>query len=292
LISLVTTGMLARRMRHKTQEECGITRICMILLVAVLTLGIPAAAQQPWTAEAFDRYVTQAEARIAQGRASSFLRIDALPAEQKTEEIRRLKQGEVVIEKAGETPQQVPDGLIHDWIGTVFIPAATVAQVISLVRDYDHSARYYSPDVLKSQLISGKGDDLHVFMRLQKQKFITVVLDTEYDVHYDRIDAAHQYSISRSTRVSEIADPGTPSEHALPVGHDHGFMWRLNSYWEFEQASDGVFVQCEAISLTRDIPAGLALMIGPFVNSIPKESLQFTLNATRTAVSGRSTKQD
>src|SRR5262249_13858082 len=96
-----------------------------------------------------------------------------------------------------------------------------------------------------------------------------------------------QYSISRSTRVSEIADPGTPSEHVLPSGHDHGFMWRLNSYWEFEQAPDGVFVQCEAISLNRHIPTGQALMIDPFGNTIPREVLQSTLDATRAAVSGK-----
>jgi len=61
-------------------------------------------------------------------------------------------------------------------------------------------------------------------------------------------------------------------------------MWRLNSYWAFEQANNGVLVQCEAISLTRDIPTGLAWLIGPFVNSIPRESLQFTLTATRNAM--------
>jgi len=288
LIPRAITGMLQCSMRQKRRQISGAALQRLILLPALLvTSSVGVAAQQTKTSEAFNNYVTQAETRIHQERASSFLRFEALPAEQKNEVIRRLKQGEIVIEKEGETPQQIAEGLIHDWIGVVFIPGAAIGQVVSLIRDYDHSARYYSPDVLESRLVSGKGNDLHVFMRLQKRKFITVVLDTEYDVHYDRIDAAHQYSISRSTRVSEIADPGTPSEHALPSGHDHGFMWRLNSYWEFEQAPDGVFVQCEAISLTRDIPTGLALMIGPFVNSIPRESLQFTLDATRTAVSGK-----
>jgi hypothetical protein len=64
-------------------------------------------------------------------------------------------------------------------------------------------------------------------------------------------------------------------------------MWRLNSYWAFEQSDDGVLVECEAISLTRDIPTGLAWMIGPFVNSIPRESLEFTLGATRKALAGK-----
>jgi hypothetical protein len=251
----------------------------------LLATSAGSAAQQPGTTEAFDRYVAQAETRIAQGRSrpGTFLRLDSLPAAQRSDMLTRLHRGEVVIEKQGNTPEQIPEGLIHDWLGVVFIPKATVPQVIALVRDYDHTARYYSPDVMQSRLVSARGDDLHVFMRLRKQKVVTVVLDTEYDVHYGRFDAAHQYSVSRSTRVTEIENPGELSERPLAAGHDHGYMWRLNTYWAFEQAGDGVFVQCEAISLTRDIPAGLGWVIGPFVNSIPRESLQFTLDATRNA---------
>lgn len=243
------------------------------------------ASQQPGTTEAFDRYIAQAETHIAQGRSrpGTFLGLDSLPAAQRSDMLARLKGGEVVIEKQGNTPAQIPGGLIHDWLGIVFIPKVTAPQVIALVRDYDHTARYYSPDVMQSRLISAQGDDLHVFMRLRKQKVVTVFLDTEYDVHYGRLDAAHQYSVSRSTRVTEIENPGEPSERPLAAGHDHGYMWRLNTYWAFEQEHDGMFVQCEAISLTRDIPAGLGWLVGPFVNSIPRESLQFTLDATRNA---------
>jgi hypothetical protein len=246
-------------------------------------LGSVAIAQDHRTTEAFDQYVTRTEARITQSRekADSFLAIDALAPEQRTQVLVRLKQGEITIEKQGDTPSQIPGGLIHDWVGTILIPKTRIPQILALIQDYDHSSRNYSPDVVQSRLVSRHDDDFQVFMRLKKHKVITVVLDTEYDIHYSRLDAAHQYSISRSTRISEVADPGTPTEHALPAGHDHGFMWRLNSYWAFEQLDDGVLIECEAISLTRDIPPGLGWMIGPFVNSIPRESLQFTLEATR-----------
>jgi len=198
----------------------------------------------------------------------------------------RLRQGEIVIEKYPGTPKEISDGLIHDWTGTVFIPGATVAELLARVRDYDHLPRYYSPDVMQSRLISQQGDDFKIFMRLRKHKVITVVLDTEYDVHYAGLDPRHEYSLSRSTRVTEIADAGTADEH--PAEQDHGFMWRLNSYWAFEQVNDGVLVECEAVSLTRDVPTGLGWLIAPIVHSIPRESLQFTLNATRTAVEKRS----
>ncbi len=263
------------------------TAVMHCLIICGLTYV--GAAQEKQTTEAFDRYTTAAERRImqARGKSRSFLRIDALSAPQRKQVMERLRQGEVVIEKQGETPSEISRGLIHDWVGTVLISKVTVAQVLALVQDYDHSNQHYTPDVVRSRLVSHNGDDFQVFMRLHKHKVVTVVLDTDYNVHYGRLDATHQFSLSRSTRVSEIADPGSSNERTLAAGHDHGFMWRLNSYWAFEQVDDGVLVECEAISLTRDIPTGLAWMIGPFVNSIPRESLQFTLDATRKALAGK-----
>ena len=38
------------------------------------------------------------------------------------------------------------------------------------------------------------------------------------------------------------------------------------------------------ISLTRDIPTGLNWLVGSFVEGVPKESLEFTLQSTRSAV--------
>jgi hypothetical protein len=259
------------------------TAVAHCLIICGLTQA--GLAQGKPTTEVFDRYIAAAEKRVmqARGKSDSFLRVDALPAAQRTQVMARLRQGEVVIGKQGETPSEISGGLIHDWVGTVLIPKVSVSQVLTMVQDYDHSSSHYSPDVMKSRLVSHNGDDFQVFMRLHKHKIVTVVLDTDYNVHYGRLDATHQFSFSRSTRVSEIADPGT-NERTLAAGHDHGFMWRLNSYWAFEQVDDGVLVECEAISLTRDIPSGLGWMIGPFVNSIPRESLKFTLGATRKAL--------
>jgi len=57
-----------------------------------------------------------------------------------------------------------------------------------------------------------------------------------------------------------------------------------------QEGDGGVYVQSEVASLTRDIPTGLGWMIKPFVTGIPKETLKFTLEATRKAVAGRATK--
>lgn len=260
-------------------------------LVGGLALTAAAAELKTQTIAAFDRYVVQAEERIRQEQRSpeSFLAINSLPPAARSEEEARFRRGEVLVEKHGTSPTQIPGGLIHHWVGVIFIPGATTGHVLLVVQDYDHLVRYYHPEVVTSQLLSRNGEDFHIAMRLRKHKVVTVVLDTEYDVHYGHLDTAHQFSLSHSTRVAEVADLGERNEHTLDNGHDHGFMWRLNTYWRFVQLAGGVLVQCEAISLTREIPTGLGWLVGPMINDIPRDSLQFTLSATRDAVLGQTT---
>ena len=133
-------------------------------------------------------------------------------------------------------------------------------------------------------MIERANNDFKVYLRLLKKKIVTVVLDTDYSVHYQQLDATRAFSDSYSTRIAEVEHPGEANEQRMPLGKDHGFLWRLNSYWRFSEANGGVYIQCEAISLTRDIPTGLNWLIVPFIESIPKESLEFTLRSTRTAV--------
>ena len=61
-------------------------------------------------------------------------------------------------------------------------------------------------------------------------------------------------------------------------------MWRLNSYWRFKQEADAVIVECESISLSRDIPIALGWLVRPFVTSVPRESLESTLGSLRDAL--------
>jgi hypothetical protein len=118
-------------------------------------------------------------------------------------------------------------------------------------------------------------------MRLLKKKVVTVVLNTEHDVHYTRIGETRCYSRSRTSRIAEVEDPGGRDERERPLGNDHGFLWRLNSYWRFEQRDGGVYVDCEAISLSRSVPLGLGWMINPMVRALPRESLTNTMRCTR-----------
>ena len=242
------------------------------------------------TVAAFDRYATILDARFRQELApgAHFLTIDALSEEARGSAYQSLKSGAIRIERQesldGGKPIRCPNGMIHHWIGTIFIPGATLDDVLRLVQDYDRQSRVYSPDVEQSRTISRNGDDFHILLRFRRKKVITVVLDTEHDVHYTRLDATHAASRSVSTSIREVENAGTPKETVLPADSGGGYLWRINAYWTFMERDGGTYVQCETISLTRDIPAGLGWLVGPFVTSIPRESLSFTLDATRKAL--------
>jgi hypothetical protein len=238
------------------------------------------------TIAAFDRYVELSGQRMkAEEQSSSFLRVDALPAEEGDAALARLKKGEVIIDRIETLDHArtipVPGGMVHHWIGTAFIPGVTLAQTVAFLQDYDNQYKFYAPDVERSRLVARDGNNFKVFMRLRKK---IAILDTEYDVKYNWLSAHQATTRSLSTRISEVENAGQKNESKKPVGDDNGFMWRLNSYWRFAERDGGTYVQLEAISLTRDIPVGLGWLIGPFISSIPKESLEFTLSRTREAL--------
>ena len=163
-------------------------------------------------------------------------------------------------------------------------------EALAALQAYDRDSEYYSPEVVKSKLLERSGDDFRIYLRLKQVHIVTVVLDTEYDIHYTLLDATHAESRSYSTRIAEVENAGEPQDHDMRVGDDHGFLWRLNSYWRFYQAAGGLYLQCNAISLTREVPAGLGWLIRPFIENVPRESLNFTLEATRKALLSKSSR--
>jgi hypothetical protein len=261
-------------------------------LAYLLAMPLPAEAAglKPEAVQGFDRYVHLTEQRM-QGELQPggvFLYVDGLPEVRRNDAYARLQRGEVLSSRLqtrdAEGRVHTPGALIHHWVGTVFIPGASLPQVLTLLHDYDHHSLYYSPDVVQSKALEHTGNDFKVYLRLTRKKIVTVVLDTEYDVHYEPLDAARAQSRSYSTRIAEVEHPGDAHEVTLTPGEDHGFLWRLDSFWRYFETDHGVYVQCEAISLTRDIPTGLNWLIAPFTESIPKESLEFTLRSTREGV--------
>jgi len=168
---------------------------------------------------------------------------------------------------------------LHDWRGTAFAPGATVADFERLMRDFEGYPQHFSPQVLEAKTVSREGDHLQAWMRVRQRHVITVVMDSRYDIAYGQLDARHGYSVSRSTEMDEIEGAGTSRERRLSADEEHGFLWRLNTYWSFEECDGGLYLQVEAVSLTRAVPRGLGWAIGPYVESVPRESLEFTLRS-------------
>ena len=252
-----------------------------IVLVLGGGVALAAAELQPQTIAAFDRYVRATENQL---KAEPFLRVDRLPAARRTEALALMRRGGLSIDVAktleGEREIDVPGALIHHWVGTAFVPGATIDQTLMLLQDYDRHERIYSPVVAKSKLQSRDGDRFRFFLRFAMKKVITVVVNSEHEAIFTRgADRAEGWI--HSTRIAEVENPNLPNERERPIGNDGGYLWRLNTYWRLLARDGGLYIQCESISLTRGIPTGLGWLVGPFVTSIPKESLTFTLETTR-----------
>lgn len=244
---------------------------------------------QAATVQAFGNYVTKTEAENANSlKAGNFLWVDSLDPEETRAAYQRLKRGEVEMRRVnpGENSEsnKVPGGMIHHWEGMVFIPGVKMDAVLKVLQNYDEHALYYAPDVEKARIESHTGDHYRVYMRFRRRKIVTVVLNTEQEVDYYRVSATRAHSRSSAVRIAQVENAGSAREKEKTPGNDDGFLWRMETWWRMEERDGGVYLQNEVVTLTRDIPTGLGWLIGPFITSIPKESLEFTMRCTRKAV--------
>jgi hypothetical protein len=255
-------------------------QVVTAILVAVGVFSATALADPSPTAVAsWTKYVAAVETRIGrelQGGAG-FLRLDVRERERAYNIRQQLKKGDIYIKKETNPGKvEVDGGLIHHWLGATFVPNATVDDILHWVQNYDDH-RLHFKEVERSQLLHRNGDTFDVYLRLVRTKIVTVRYDTYHTAVYHRHDATHASSRSVATRIIEVSDE---------PGKDSGFLWRLNSYWRFNEEDNGVFVECESLSLSRSIPFGLGWLIGRYVDSVPRESLESTLVSIRQGLAG------
>jgi hypothetical protein len=261
------------------------------LWLAPPVVGVATGAElRPKTLSAFDRYVHVAEARMAADPSARerFLLVDRKPDQDRQVALERLRAGQVVMERLREREAgrelEAPDALVHHWVGTVFLPGVPLARAVSLMQDYNRHSTVFAPAVVRSALLSRDGDRFHVELRFQMKKIVSVTVDTDNYARFTTFGPDRIASTIRSLRVQEVEQPGTPAERLKPDGEGGGYLWRLNTYWRYLERDGGTYVQCESITLSRDIPFGFGWLIGPFVTSIPRESLTFTMEALRKAL--------
>jgi hypothetical protein len=275
-------------------------RAMAVFLAGILMLAIPVEATdlQTQAAQNYARYIalTQAQVDSELGQAAPYLWVERLPEARRSAAMAELHNGGVVIERLQTLddgrPISAPGAMIHHWIGTAFVPGATLAQTLAFMQDYDHKVEYFKPDIVRSRILKHEGDDYFVLLRFYQKKIITTVIDTDQEVHYHVVDKTHAWSRSHATRVQEVDNAGKSDERLEPEGHDRGFVWKLNTFWRFEEKDGGTYLECQAISLSRDIPTGLGWMVGSFVSSVPRESLTFTLTTARAALTKKTAAQN
>ena len=252
---------------------------------------IPTRAEQlkPETAAAFEAYVKATEARMDDDvRNNQFLVIDQLPDLQRKEAYDQLQHGQIHIEELhteqNNHPIHIPGGMVHHWVGVNFIPNVTLSETDAVLHDYANEASIYSPQIRRAKLIEQHGSKSKIYLQFYSKSIITVVLNAYFDVVETQISNSRIQSVSHSTRIAEVVNPGGPDEHERTDGTDHGYMWRLCSYWRLEEKDGGVYVENESITLTRTVPVMFAWVINPLTKSIPRDVLLHTLTNTEKAV--------
>lgn len=250
--------------------------ILTLLTLAPILTPPPSIAAPPAAANtAYNNYVRSTEAHM-EAQHSSVLHFLFSPA-----------CGQVLpytpcVERVSVTP--LPGALLHHWRATQFIPGAKAADLDRLLRNLSAYPALFAPQVERASTTQSSQDRLRVSIRMRQRHVLTVVLDGDYEVTFAQLDPQHRYSISRSIQIREIDAPNTSRERSLPEDEEHGFLWRQNTYWSYEEHDGGLIIQVESLSLTRSVPTGLGWALGPYIASIPRDSLEFTLRCITAAL--------
>jgi hypothetical protein len=236
---------------------------------------------KPETVDAWDRYIEAASVKTRQRETPG---VRFLSLDESSE--RQLRQGEVLVAPAGpRIPCKVPSGLIHDWVGTAFIPNATLDDVLRVSRDYTHYKDIYKPVVIESSALHvGPAEDVFSLRLMNKSLISKTALDTTYQSSIRRLSATRASAVTQSTRIEEIENFGSPNAQKLPADQGSGLLWRLYSVTRYEERDGGVYVEIEAIALSRDIPFSLRWMVEPIVRRVSRSSLSTSLEQTKDAV--------
>jgi hypothetical protein len=234
------------------------------------------------TNRAFDDYAAKVEDEMDQrwqGKRSYFW------IREHPQAAAAVQKGDLVVEPGtddGIVP--VPEGLIHDWVGAMYLLGAKLPQVLAFLQNFDEHENYFS-QVIKSRTLDRSGETIRGYWRLQENQVWSVVLDVNQVAQYEKTGSDRWHCRAVTTRVSEVDGAGGSHEKIHPPGEGHGYMWRLDAYWTLEQTPQGVYAECRTISLSRDVPSAVRWAVKPILQTFPRESLLSTLRGVRKAIS-------
>ncbi|MBL8241543.1 MAG: hypothetical protein JNM66_29230 [Bryobacterales bacterium] len=236
----------------------------MCFLGAVFVAAQFLTTLEPRTIQAFDAYARAVDAEVS-ARAVHSAPLAGRP------------QGVFMI-NAGK---DVAHGQIHDWSAVAYLPGVKRSQVIGILEDFSRHAAIY-PEVLEGRVERRDGNRIIAFHRVRKKKVLEVNLEASYELDILPATANRYFSRSVATQIVEL-----DGAKRLPPGRDHGFLWRLQTYWTLEETREGLWMEVRSVSLTRDVPAGLGWAVKPIVRDLPRESLEAVMEATKRAALAR-----
>lgn len=254
--------------------------------LALFPSASPAAELKPETVAAWTAYVQATEQRIDRelSAADNFLVLDFQPAGHPASDRRALAAGDLVLASmrtrdAAGREIDVPSGTIEHWRGAVFVPGVSLDLVMEALAS--GATLEGQQDVIEARVLERRGDSMRTWLKLRRESIVTVTYATEHAVTLQRLAPGRVTSRSVSTRIAELEHAGTSTERAKPEGRDSGFLWRLNSYWRYEARPDGVVVEVESLTLSRDVTGLVSPIVSPIVDRLARESLRRTLTGLR-----------
>jgi hypothetical protein len=245
--------------------EHGMNIRCTVGFLAICAIST-AADLRPEAQKAWDEYLQGIDLRAT---SSQFLWLDQDP-----QRVARVRQGEILAEsQLGPNDRPVSNGVIHDWIGAIFLRGVTPAQVSAVMSDYTRYPEFYCPAVIDAALLTSNGQEDRLRVRyFRKVLFVSETLDAEYQVRHVQVDARRWYTIAQSTRLTDVGEQGSR------------YLWRLYTVSRFEQRDGGVYMEQENIVLSRAIPAGFRWLVEPAIRQLSRDLVAGSLRQTRDAV--------
>jgi hypothetical protein len=239
---------------------------------------------------AWENYVASAKLRMQDRLAgkSPFLWVDADPMRRQ-----QLSSGQIVISPIGNShPLSVPHGLVHHWIGAVFIPGATIQDLSAVVGDYGRYSEIYRPTLIKAELLDSTGDEQKFsILWVQRVLLVTAAFYTELDSNYFTLNSRQGYMTFSTTRVQQIENYGEKDERRLAPDEGSGYLSRLVSFARFEERDGGLYLELEVIGLSKDLPGSLRFLLKPVIDHVPRQLLTAKLDQTRRAIRSRSARR-
>lgn len=254
------------------------------LLIIFAAVGASHAAELNQQAlAAWETYIAGAKLHMQErvtGK-SPFLWVDEDPRRKQ-----QLNAGEIVVEPIGKgNPISVPHGLIHHWIGAVFIPGAKIQELSDVVGDYGRYSVIYHPTLIKAELLDSASDEQKFsIVWVQRILLVTAAFYTELNWKYFAMNSRQGYMTFSTTRVQQIEHYGEKDERRLAPDEGSGYLWRLVSFARFEERDGGLYLELEVIGLSKDIPGSLRFLLKPVIDHVPRQALATKLEQTRQAI--------